>query len=612
MHTSIQADKGHATSHASTQQDNACFFQPKFTANTLVQRKCTDCEQEQVQRKESAGSDSGGKSAPSIVSDVISSGGGQPMEGGTRQFMESRFGQDFGQVRIHTDSRAAESASAIQARAYTSGRDVVFGKGEYQPDSEGGKRLLAHELAHVGQQGIHKGSATFVQKQPSEGIGDDLMAPSGETETPDDARTRRIQGLLQMEPDAAAQEAINRTCPVGMASLDRFRCVAREVALAPFRRHEGSAFLRRVHSMGNLERMQLIRDSQFIEELRHVLRGTSFWTIYSTLFFYGGQIPDPFRRINVGISSGDLGVTADALSLAVTEVMHVEYFDAMKEALNIRFARHRDLPLLIRMIDTRETDAPSVTRLRHNYRSAHYETGSDGARYLNDNYRGNINASSYIIRNQMRVVVPIRFLDGEETGCSSDHLHNCHSFYPIGKSSILNRWREAITSHWNNKFTLNNGRESYQLVFVPFFAPERDDNARPVRVMSSLESSCNMDGSDPGRANSGCWFTMDTDRTIAHEFGHLIGASDEYNLPGSEGELRRLSPGMSDEDVALSNYESITGESRPENTAGYDVPNSLMASGNEVQIQHLSRLLRLINEGLSDGAPRFRLIRNSD
>ena len=121
-----------------------------------VQRKCAACEQEeeqQAQRKETGGGDASGKAAPGIVSDVLSSGAGRPMEGGTRQFMESRFGQDFGQVRVHTDSRAAESASAIQARAYTSGRDIVFGAGQYQPESEGGKRLLAHELAHVGQQG---------------------------------------------------------------------------------------------------------------------------------------------------------------------------------------------------------------------------------------------------------------------------------------------------------------------------------------------------------------------------------------------------------------------------------------------------------------------------
>jgi len=128
------------------------FFQSK------IQRKCSECEKEekeQVQRKENtARAQTGGEgsSAPSIVSSVLSSGSGRPMDAGTRKFMESRFGQDFGQVRIHTDGRAAESAAAIQARAYTSGKDVVFGKGEYQPSQESGQRLLAHELAHVGQQ----------------------------------------------------------------------------------------------------------------------------------------------------------------------------------------------------------------------------------------------------------------------------------------------------------------------------------------------------------------------------------------------------------------------------------------------------------------------------
>lgn len=120
-----------------------------------VQRMCVECEEkekEKLQRTESAGGKSGGHTAPSIVSQVLSSGGGRPIDTGTRQFMENRFGQDFGQVRIHTDIRAAASAAAIQAKAYTSGNNIVFGSGEYRPESGGGRRLLAHELAHVGQQ----------------------------------------------------------------------------------------------------------------------------------------------------------------------------------------------------------------------------------------------------------------------------------------------------------------------------------------------------------------------------------------------------------------------------------------------------------------------------
>ena len=130
---------------------------PLTSVSGGVLRKCTACEYKEeekqgVKRKESGGSDASGKTAPQAVSDVLSSGGGQALDGSTRQFMESRFGQDFSQVRIHTNGRASESAQAIQAKAYTSGRDIVFGSGEYQPSSEGGKRLLAHELVHVGHQ----------------------------------------------------------------------------------------------------------------------------------------------------------------------------------------------------------------------------------------------------------------------------------------------------------------------------------------------------------------------------------------------------------------------------------------------------------------------------
>ena len=80
------------------------------------------------------------------------SGTGAPLDQATRGFMESRFGHDFGRVRVHADSGAAASAHAVQARAYTVGQDVVFAAGQYAPTTSAGRRLLAHELAHVMQQ----------------------------------------------------------------------------------------------------------------------------------------------------------------------------------------------------------------------------------------------------------------------------------------------------------------------------------------------------------------------------------------------------------------------------------------------------------------------------
>ncbi len=80
---------------------------------------------------------------------------GQPMDLGTKDFMKSRFGHDFGRVRIHTDSSAAHMNDALSARAFTYGSDIYFNRGEYSTASMEGKRLLAHELTHVIQQ--HRG-----------------------------------------------------------------------------------------------------------------------------------------------------------------------------------------------------------------------------------------------------------------------------------------------------------------------------------------------------------------------------------------------------------------------------------------------------------------------
>jgi hypothetical protein len=78
---------------------------------------------------------------------------GSPLEATTRKFMEAGFGQDFSHVRVHTDGAAARSARALDAAAYTTGGHIAFGRGNYSPGTSEGRNLLAHELAHVVQQG---------------------------------------------------------------------------------------------------------------------------------------------------------------------------------------------------------------------------------------------------------------------------------------------------------------------------------------------------------------------------------------------------------------------------------------------------------------------------
>lgn len=119
----------------------------------LLQRACTRGEDALRPTSLSrAGTESEGRAAiPPLVQDVLRAPG-QPLSTTTRAAMEPRFGRDFSQVRVHAGARAAESARALDALAYTLGQDVVFGAGQYAPEARGGIALLAHELAHTIQQ----------------------------------------------------------------------------------------------------------------------------------------------------------------------------------------------------------------------------------------------------------------------------------------------------------------------------------------------------------------------------------------------------------------------------------------------------------------------------
>ncbi len=114
------------------------------------EEECEECKKQKVQRK--GAGPAAPSEAPPVVHEVLRSPG-HPLDRNTRQFFDSRFGYDFSRVRVHTDARAAQSASAVQALAYTVGNDVVFGHGQYAPATTTGRALLAHELCHTIQTG---------------------------------------------------------------------------------------------------------------------------------------------------------------------------------------------------------------------------------------------------------------------------------------------------------------------------------------------------------------------------------------------------------------------------------------------------------------------------
>jgi hypothetical protein len=105
--------------------------------------------------------------APAIVRQALSMPG-RALEHGTRDFFEPRLRRDLGNVRIITDGAAPSAARAVGATAYTLGNKIVFGAGKYEPQTERGKQLIAHELVHVMQQQAASGGAGTIQRACSD------------------------------------------------------------------------------------------------------------------------------------------------------------------------------------------------------------------------------------------------------------------------------------------------------------------------------------------------------------------------------------------------------------------------------------------------------------
>lgn len=165
----------------------------------LPQRKCAACEAAEEHGKEPCGDCAGGtirrasedggdddddenillkaeagashESGAGAAARAVAAGG-TPMSAGLRSYFEPRFGRGFADVRLHTNGAASNASGAIHARAYTLGHDIAFAAGAYAPESLEGRRLIAHELAHVAQQ---DGGGELVQRQEEE----DLPRPPG-------------------------------------------------------------------------------------------------------------------------------------------------------------------------------------------------------------------------------------------------------------------------------------------------------------------------------------------------------------------------------------------------------------------------------------------------
>jgi hypothetical protein len=156
----------------------------------------------------------------SPVHDVVGSGGGSPLDDGTRSTMEAAFGRPFDDVRVHDDAQASRSAESVGANAYTVGSDIVFKAGHYDPSSPAGQRTIAHELTHVEQQstgpvdgadapgGIRISSPSDRFEQAADHRADAVMASVG-------SGSGSAAGVQREEDGSSPMPAVQREQAVG-------------------------------------------------------------------------------------------------------------------------------------------------------------------------------------------------------------------------------------------------------------------------------------------------------------------------------------------------------------------------------------------------------------
>ncbi len=187
----------------------------------MVQRACAACEADdetKVRRKRAGEDEIDGKlmGPPPPITAALehrigSLGNGAALPASERRFFETRFGHDFGDVRVHADAEAGALARDLNARAFTMGTDVVFGSGEFSPGAAGGRFLLAHELAHVVQQRPAPGNTVrrdlaTEPPTPAAAAQTDLTPAQIQAAirfnkfTYDEARTKQLQDLIGTEP----------------------------------------------------------------------------------------------------------------------------------------------------------------------------------------------------------------------------------------------------------------------------------------------------------------------------------------------------------------------------------------------------------------------------
>ncbi len=213
--------------------DDEEILQRRTDDEDEIQRRPVDEEEELEIQRDVRSEGAAREVSPDAQQQIHSlQGGGRPLPPSARAFFEPRFGHDLGNIRVHTGKDAEEAARSVNARAFTLGRDIVFGAGDYTPQSSIGRHLLAHELTHVVQQGLRASTeASTVHRQEDVTYEEPIFEPTdAELDVMEEGNSIERTGVVQTDDGANLWPQTNRRKPkLGLLPQNTRVFVDREV-----------------------------------------------------------------------------------------------------------------------------------------------------------------------------------------------------------------------------------------------------------------------------------------------------------------------------------------------------------------------------------------------
>jgi hypothetical protein len=533
-------------------------------------------------------------------------GGGQPLEPAVRARMEPAFGADLSGVRVHTGTEADHLSHQLSARAFTTGSDIFFRQGEYAPASAGGRELLAHELTHVAQQGAMSGTRGTVQgkltlgaaKDPAEDEADQMARQVMRQEATGAVRrqadgvirrlvgeTRNIESLRKLLGDGDEKGAIdlmgrldegetgkvlaNRELKeLAISAFDNGEMYRAAVAMAPHRASlyqllqwmfdEGTDWgkVKNVIPLTVVD-LELVRSDNWIRDQFVGICNNK--EMAEAVHLLNGKLVEKLDWMIAEGTSDELVYEkirrAPDAELEAVRKNEKKVLDGLKSELSGEGFR-RAQQMLQGLLQWEDVDKK--------VKEQHYEQKAPGKPWKLDEFSWKSRYEIQYKRTELRLIVRIQL-----TGKDTTPAHHT-------------TWKNGIDNRWNGKFHLENDHR-LPLVVEPVFTS--DHQHHKVEVHDSGKSCTREDMTN--------WCLGTTGDTAAHEFGHMVGLEDEYNL-------------------AKADYERLVGPAPAgaEPAGGYGSPGMMGRAGGaaDVEGRHLRPFLNWLNAHRGSGERPYRLV----